>query len=83
MDIEALIRQTQFIMRSRYAEMVLQKMGDSDPEAKREDLYTQLKAFCPALQREDMSALYGALELRGALTLLTNDTATFSKEFAR
>lgn len=83
MDTEALIRQTKSIMHSRYAEMMKQKMGHSDPAATRKDLYAQLKAFFPALQQEDMAALYGALELRGYLTLLTNDTATFSKGFAR
>lgn len=81
MIMEALLAHTRDIMRSRYAEMQQQNMGDSDPEAQRKDLYAQLKTFFPQLREKDMALLYEELEKQGAIRLLTHDIVTFSRSF--
>lgn len=56
-------------------------MEESDPAMLKDDLFEKLLAFVPDMQKDDMAPLYRELQTSGDITLISNDTVTFSKKF--
>ena len=80
MDINDVIARVREIARTYYEGMKANDM-DSEPAILKKDLVSELRAKSPALQDGYIARVYNTLRERGDITLITNDTVTFSKDF--
>ncbi len=81
MHIDRLIEQTRDIVKTQYEGMERLSMEESDPAILKDDLFEKLQAFIPGMTKDDMTILYRELQMSGDITLVSNDTVTFSKKF--
>jgi len=80
MDINDVISKAREIVKAHYEGMKANDMK-TDPAMLKKDFQGELQAKIPGVQDNYITKLYAALEERGDITLITNDTITFSKDF--
>lgn len=81
MDINDVITRVREIAHTHYEGMKANNI-DNEPAMLKKDLVGELRAKSPALQDSYITKVYNTLQERGDITLITNDTITFSKDFA-